>query len=157
MTSIQNNIHQWVRAVICTGSWYERLERNEYQGQWEHMNTWNWVAGPIAECGNDQRKTTRKSVCTTQQFGIYNLERQSIINICHVLSFPCGLSLSPVFPFLLSLGDRTSCTLQQEQPIHNILEEKKFTNHLQKVLHFISEKLLMLYRVAFAFCTAKFT
>ena len=33
MTSIWNNIHQWVRAVICTRSWYERPELQKRANQ----------------------------------------------------------------------------------------------------------------------------
>ena len=39
------------RAVICTMSWYERLERNEYQGQWEHeyMELCCWVNSRVRQ------------------------------------------------------------------------------------------------------------
>ena len=39
MTSIWNRAHEWVRALVYIWSWYERLERNEYRCQQEHMNT----------------------------------------------------------------------------------------------------------------------
>ena len=60
MTSIWNEAREWARVPIYTWAWYERLERNEYQGLGADMITEYYVASQISECGNALGKTTKE-------------------------------------------------------------------------------------------------